>query len=656
MLYVARMDVEPFASETGFATWRLTADTLPSMLFTAKPDGAIDFVNRRWLEFIGLPPEAVLGRAWRGIVHPDDLERATPVVELALQTGDELSVEMRFRRADGAYVWTEVSAAPMRDEHGSVIRWYGAAVDIDARKQAHEALHHREALLVDSERRFRVLAEAIPVICWTSDAAGWIDWYNHRWTEFTGQTPEEASGWGWQAAHHPDDFLEVMRKWPHSIATGDRFEMEFRLRRHDGVFHWFLTRAEPLRDQDGKVVRWYGSNIDIDAQKKAHERTKRVAETLQDVFLPKDLPQRPGLRLDAVYLPAEKDALVGGDWFDAFELPDRRLAFSIGDVAGHGLQASVIVGRLRQAIFTLAFQFEDPAKILEETDRILRHQEPDTMVTALVGFINADHTEMSYASAGHPPPIIAYRNDEPAHMLASGQLPLGLGPKLELRTHRTPIRPDAVVALYTDGMIEFSRDVINAESKLKAAVALIVGNTSIARPAMAVQEIVFDDMRTRDDAALLLLQFSHVEMDSLRSDPSALDKTWRFHSSDAFTVHASRHEIMAYLRRMAADPEEVFTGELILGEILANTVEHAPGLVEVHIDWTKEKPLVTIRDTGPGLRSLNASLPSDLLEEGGRGIFLITALAEAASVRPSPGYGTEIRAVLPIARKPAVSK
>jgi len=638
-------------SDKGFEAWRAAADTMPGMIFTARADGTVEFVNRRWIEFTGLAEEAVLDLAWRTIVHPDDLAPSVAILMRALQTRSEMMLEARVRRSDGEYVWMHVSAAPMLDVNGKIIRWYGTAIDIDALKRADQALREREALLIDSERRFRVLAEAIPVICWTADAEGWIDWYNRRWYEYTGQTPDEASGWGWQAAHHPDDFLEVMRRWPHSISTGEPFEMEYRLRRHDGLFHWFLTRAEPLRDASGTIVRWYGSNIDIDAQKKALERTKRIAETLQDVFLPKELPKPPGMRLDAVYLPAERDALVGGDWFDAFELPDGRLGFSIGDVAGHGLSASVVVGRLRQAIFTLAQRMNDPAKILEETDRILRRQDPETLVTALVGFVDQKRVSLTYASAGHPPPMIAYARSRPATPLPTGALPLGIGDALGVVNHVAPVRPDAVVALYTDGFVEFSHDVLGTEQRLAEAVALVVGNTSIQRPAMAVKELIFRGRPTLDDAALMLMQFSQVDHDANSSDSAGLKRMWRFHSSDAYTAHASRHEIMAYLRRLAVDPEQVFTGELILGEILANTVEHAPGLVEVDVDWMGEKPIITIRDTGPGMRTMPATLPEDLLSEGGRGIYLITELSEGATIRPTPGYGTEVRAVLPISRK-----
>jgi len=636
-------------SEIEFGAWRAFADSLPALIFTLSSDGCIEFLNRRARDFIGAGVTSTFVLTWNAIVHPSDVETARDAWKNKGDSGT-LAVQLRMRRADGTFGWIEASAAPARDPAGTVLRWCGTIADIEARKHTEVMLRERESMLADVERRFDVLGEAIPVICWTADADGGVDWYNGRWFEFTGLTPEEAAGWGWQAAHHPDDFLEVMRKWPQSIATGDPFEMEFRLRRADGVFHWFLTRAEPLRDPTRNIVRWYGSSVDIEAQKRALERTRRVAETLQDVFLPKTLPQKDGLRFDAIYLPAEKDSLVGGDWFDAFELPDGRIAFSIGDVAGHGLEASIIVGRLRQAIFTLAFRIDDPATLLEEVDRILHYQEPDVIVTALVGFVDRELSTLCYASAGHPPPMIAYTNDVPAANLPYGGPPLGIGNQRPLRTHSVALAPDAVVAVYTDGMTEYLRDPIRGEAKLRAAVALMVGDTSVARPALAVRDIVLDDLPTKDDAALLLMQFSQIDAAMLHFDPSALERTWRFHSSDAYTAHASRREIVKYLRRLAIDPEQMFAAELVVGEILANTVEHAPGLVELHIDWLGEQPIVTIRDTGPGLVALDARLPENPFDEDGRGLFLIGALAEEAALRSSPGYGTEMRIVLPVRR------
>lgn len=615
--------------------WIETVQTLPIVVWTASADGAIEFANHRWEEMTGRPSSAIVGKRWAALVHPEDRERTAATYAQALRSGKPFRIHARLRRGDGSYGWIRAQA----ELHGDGLpgRWFGIVLDVG---EVHAA-----------EDQFRALAESVPVIVWTCGADGWIDWYSQRWYEYTGQSFEDAVGWGWQAAHHPDDFLEVMRKWPNSIATGEPFEMEFRLRKHDGTFHWFLTRAEPFRDESGNLVRWYGSSINIDAQKFSLERTKRIAETLHDIFLPKTLPQYPDLRLDAVYLPAEKDALVGGDWYDAFELPDGRLVISIGDVAGHGLEASITVGRLRQAIFTLAWREDDPAKILVDLDRLLENQEPDTMVTAIVGILDSAHSTMRYAVAGHPPPLIARAKDELAVELPFGEPPLGIGWGLRETTHTVSIPRDAVVAFYTDGMTEFTRDAAVVERKMAAAVSRLVGDTGVARPAKAVAETVFGGLLPTDDAALLLMQFSDVVPVADRPHELSLERVWRFHSSSAHTAQASRREVMDYLRRIASSTEHLFEVELIVGEIFANTVQHAPGLVQVGVEWLGERPVITVRDTGPGLEYFDGRLPDDPLSETGRGIFLVKTLAESVSFKSRPGYGTELRAVLPLRRR-----
>jgi PAS domain S-box-containing protein len=616
------------------AQWIETAQTLPIVVWTGGPDGAIEFANRRWEEMTGHPSSEIAGERWPTLVHPEDRERTAAAYAQALQSGRPLRVHARVRRVDGTYRWVRLQAGRQGAASG---RWFGVVLDV---QEVHNA-----------EDQFRALAESVPVIVWTCDADGWIDWYSQRWYEYTGQDFEDAAGWGWQAAHHPDDFLEVMRKWPNSIATGEPFEMEFRLRARDGTFHWFLTRAEPFRDGLGNVVRWYGSCINIDAQRFSLERSKRIAETLHDIFLPKSLPQYSDMRLDAVYLPAEKDALVGGDWYDAFELPDGRLVVSIGDVAGHGLAASITVGRLRQAIFTLAWRADDPAEILKELNELLENQEPGTMVTAIVASIDPTHSTMRYASAGHPPPLIARVKGEPAAELPLGEPPLGIGWHARPTTHTVSIPRDAVVAFYTDGMTEFTRNATAIEAKMAAALSELVGDAGAALPAKTLAEKLFGGKMPTDDAALLLMQFSDVVPTVDRSHDPSLERIWRFHSSSAHTAQASRREVMAYLRRIAPSGEKFFEAELIVGEIFANTVQHAPGLVEVRVEWERERPVITVRDTGPGLEFFDGRLPDDPLSETGRGIFLVKTLAEKVSIKSRPGYGTELRVVLPLERR-----
>jgi len=506
---------------------------------------------------------------------------------------------------------------------------------------------HLSALLENRDlvQSLETLAESAPAIVLRTDPSGWINWYNQRWYSFTGQTREEAAGWGWQTAHHPEDFLRVMEEWPKSLATGQPIEIEFRLRRYDGVYHWHLARVEPVRDDKGTILSWYGTVVDIEAQKQALERTKRLAEALQEAFLPQHLPQRRNLRVDGNYVSAEEDALVGGDWYDAFELPDGRVGFSIGDVAGHGLAASVAVGKLRQAIFTLALRIDDPAELLREVDQILQVQEPGTFVTALAGFIDRDGSEIRYATAGHPPPLVAHDRNDPASACATGGPPLGVTDDLRLTTHTIPIKSDTVVVFYTDGMTEFGRDAIAGEARLRGAIPTLVGNT-LARPARALYDAVLAGAVPQDDAALLVIQFSRVGA-VIRTAPPLHRKEWRFHASDAQAAHVARKEIAAYLFLTCGDTDDAHTSELIVGELLANTVEHAPGLVHMTIEWAGERFVLIVRDSGPGLATVRSTLP-DHWQEGSRGLFLIQALAADVTVVRSAAGGAELRVILPV--------
>ncbi|MGH9940904.1 MAG: PAS domain-containing protein [Pyrinomonadaceae bacterium] len=141
-----------------------------------------------------------------------------------------------------------------------------------------------EAALRQSEEQFRIMANSIAQFAWVADAEGYIFWYNDRWFEYTGTTFEEMRGWGWQAVHHPEEVGRVVGSFKHSIATGEPWEDTFPLRSKTGAYRWFLSRARPIRDEQGRIVRWFGTNTDVEELRQARQSAEH-ANRLKDEFL-----------------------------------------------------------------------------------------------------------------------------------------------------------------------------------------------------------------------------------------------------------------------------------------------------------------------------------------------------------------------------------
>jgi len=176
-------------------------------------------------------------------------------------------------RKDGARIDVSVTISPIRDGSGAIIGACKIARDITERKRA-------EGQLRESEERFQAMANGIPQLAWMAEADGRIFWYNQRWYEYTGTTFEEMEGGAWQTVHDPEMLPKVMERWQGSIASGEPMDMEFPLRGADGQFRLFLTRIMPLKDEEGRVVRWFGTNTDISERKEAEDLLTAQARSL----------------------------------------------------------------------------------------------------------------------------------------------------------------------------------------------------------------------------------------------------------------------------------------------------------------------------------------------------------------------------------------
>jgi PAS domain S-box-containing protein len=654
------------------------------------------------------------------------------------------------------------------------------------------------------EMQLQLIADSIPQLMWTAEPDGAMDWFNRRWYDYTGETPEEALGWGWQAAHHPHDLPLVLERWPECVASGEMFEMEFRLRRSDGTFRWFLSQALPLRDAAGRITKWYGTNTDIDdARRNArdvrvfaevgervagsltlvetldavlaslvpdfadwgfvtfadergdlriaaanhsepagtavlapligslfadgdaavgspsalrsgepllfhptreqaakfvppdvvdavwrdgchsvlvipfgpetslrgtltlylnderrafdpldvpfflefakrvaprisnaqlYERERRVARSFQQAALPSSLPQTDGYRFHAIYEAGQSEALVGGDWYDAFRLIDGRIVVSVGDVAGSGLYSAVTMASVRQAIRGVAQVHADPDLMLEAADRALRAEVPDRFVTAFVGVIDPLTSTMTYRSAGHPPPIVRDARGEVFSLDGTG-LPLGLHERAEGDAPVVHLAVGSLLVFYTDGLIESTRDVLEGERRLREALR-DPAVSGAADPAKALHETILAD-GSHDDVAILT-----VAVEARRAAPA-----WELDAGDGTQARAVRDAMVRSLRDHHYPEQLITLAEMVFAELVGNLARYAPGPAEMIVEWDTGRPILHVRDHGPGFSFL-PKLPQDLYSESGRGLFLITALTEDFAVARRPSGGSHARVVL----------
>ncbi len=243
-------------------------DTIPALVASLNPDWEVEFVNQPLFEFLGKRFEDIKDWKRSGVVHAEDLQIAAQNVDRANETGAPFSMEVRCRRNDGQYLWFQIRAVPRKSPDTQVTQWNVHMVDIEDRKRAEQAL-------AASERNLRLAIDTMPVLAWSTDAAGAADFFNEHFLVYTGLPSEAARGWGWTVALHPEDREALGAYWSVIVAEGRTGEFEARIRRSDGFYRYFLFRANPLRDDSGNVVRWFGTNTDINDRKEAEEQLRR---------------------------------------------------------------------------------------------------------------------------------------------------------------------------------------------------------------------------------------------------------------------------------------------------------------------------------------------------------------------------------------------
>ncbi len=249
--------------------FRTLADNITQFAWMADANGSITWYNRRWYEYTGTTFEEVQGWGWRKVHHPDHIERVVKKFTHSLETGEDWEDVFPLRGKDGSYRWFLSRAVPIRDAEGRVVRWFGTNTDITERRESEQRLRR-------SEREFRDLADSMPQLVWMADGTGAITYVNRQFQDRMGLPEDMPLGQAWLQLLHPEDRERVDRIWRECVATGRPYETEYRLRVRGGAYRWFLARAVPIPDDEGRITRWYGTSTDIDDTKRAEEHLRQT--------------------------------------------------------------------------------------------------------------------------------------------------------------------------------------------------------------------------------------------------------------------------------------------------------------------------------------------------------------------------------------------
>src|ERR1700689_23152 len=255
---------------------QLLVDSIPALIHTARPDGYLDYFNKPWLEYLGAPLDKVAGWNWPAFIPPEDVDGIVAQWRACLATGEIFEYETRVRRANGEYRWMFHRKVPLRDERGNIVKWYGSRLDIEERKRAEDKIR-------EQEEELRQILDLAPQIMAVYGPNRQRLYANRVMLDYIGLSLEE---WQRFAGHnvgaHPDDNERIDVLFGRAVARACADELELRLRKGDGSYRWFLTRFNPLRDEQGQITRWYVTGTDIEDRKRAEERLQHENVALRE--------------------------------------------------------------------------------------------------------------------------------------------------------------------------------------------------------------------------------------------------------------------------------------------------------------------------------------------------------------------------------------
>lgn len=520
--------------------FRVVADFAYDWEHWLSPDGRFIHVSPSVERLTGHKSEEFLADAglFLRLVHPRDRE----VVLVHLEALEAGPAELVFRiiRADGEERWIEHACQPVRDAAGGLLGRRGSNRDITERRQAEEALR-------ESESFHRQTLESIPGMVFTTRPDGYCDYQSQQWVDYTGVPMSRHLGSGWNELLHPGDRAAALMAWQRAVQGEAPYDLEYRVRRHDGAYEWFKVVGRPIRSTSGEIVRWFGTALNVEELKRAGDRLREseerqravaeenerlyrqqldIAESLQLALL--SIPSEIGrVRLGHLYRSATEAALVGGDFYDVFGVKDGKIAVLIGDVAGHGIQAARTATLVRDVVHAFTYQTLRTPEVLGRTNGLLVEKDLPGFVTAFLAILDTESGHLSYSSAGHPETLLRRASGE-IEPLGSGSPPLGVFPDASWEAGAVELQAGDLLLLYTDGVLEARR---NGDFFGQKRLERLLGRKGISverLPHLVLDQVLsFSGGSLTDDIAILALSLTEAVGESRPGQPFRQEKLLR---------------------------------------------------------------------------------------------------------------------------------
>jgi PAS domain S-box-containing protein len=650
------------ALEESEQRFRTAFANAPTGMALVSPEGRLMQVNRALADMLGRSHAELVGSRWDSIIHPEERSDDRDCMR-ELVNGERAAYrsERRCLHADGRVLLVALSVSPMTGRSDRPRELIAQLEDVTERQRAERERAQRlreQAARAEAEAVAQMVrslqsvsdtalshlalddllpelldrigeilgADAVSVLLTDSDADGLV---------LRASRGAAASDGGQSRPVARDSFPARVARERRPILIGDGRDADG-LRsligvpliaegEVKGVVTVGSAATDRFDDNDASLLALVADRAALAIGNAAlYEREHKIVETLQRSLLPARLPQLPGISIAARYLPGGAD--VGGDWYDAIALEGGGVGLAMGDVVGHGIEAAAMMGELRNAVRAYALEGLSPSEVVARLDRLVQRLEGDQMATLVYAVIDADWSNVCFASAGHPPPLLLGPDGAAEYLWDGRSMPLGVGGAVEYGESMASLEGGSALALYTDGLVEVRGEALDSGLK-RLSDAVVAGPTQPEALCDHVIGALLGSRAARDDVAFLALRTQPLESESMELNLP----------TDPVSLRYARRLLGRWLEQAGATREEAWEIELASHEACANAIEHAYrfGEAVVHLDaaLVDGEVALTVRDSG----RWREPDPGDR----GQGIDLMKALMDHVSVNGGPD-GTEV--------------